>query len=143
MTTDAQRAEEMRVRYLTEAIQTSTPASRLTMLFDALEMDLARADKGFEAKDIKETSDRLIHAQDILVVLRDTMDVSVWEPAARLQALYHHFWVELVQANLDKDRARAAQVAGQVSKLAAAWREAAVTAEGAAVKPGHVAVGGR
>ena len=143
MTTDAQRAEEMRVRYLTEAIQTSTPAGRLTMLLDALEMDLARADLAFEAKDIKGTSDRLIHAQDILVVLRDTLDVSVWEPAARLQALYHHFWAELVTANLDKDRARAASVARQITQLAAAWRAAAVAAEGGGTDPGHVAVAGR
>jgi flagellar secretion chaperone FliS len=127
---DANRAEGLRVRYLTEAIETSTPVGRLTMLWDALEMDLAKADRAFEARDIKGTSDALIHAQDILVVLRDTIDVSVWEAGARLQLLYHHFWAELVKANLDKDRDRAAEVATQVSRLAAAWRAAAVTVEG-------------
>lgn len=139
MTSDARRAEELRVRYLTEAIQTSTPAGRLTMLLDALELDLARADRAFEARDIKTTSDLLIHAQDIVVVLRDTLDVSVWEPAARLQALYHHFWTELVKANLDKDRARAAEVASQVSSIAAAWREAAQKAEGGSMEATPVA----
>jgi flagellar protein FliS len=130
VTSDAQRADELRIRYLTEAIQTATPAGRLTMLLDALEMDLARADRAFEGGDIKTISDLLIHAQEILLVLRDTIDVSRWEPATRLQALYHHFWAELVKANLDKDRARAAQVSAQVSRLAVAWREAARSADG-------------
>jgi len=131
MTTDAKKLEEMRLRYLTEAIETSTPASRLTMLFDALEMDLARADQAFGAErvDIKSLSDLLIHAQDILLTLRSTLDVSVWEPAARLQALYDHLYNELVKANLDKDRARAAGVAGHVGQLAQAWREAARQSE--------------
>jgi flagellar protein FliS len=130
VTTDAHRAEELRVRYLTEAIQTSTPAGRLTMLLDALELDLAKADQAFaDGADIKSISDRLIHAQDIVLALRDTLDISVWEPAARLKALYDHVYGELVMANLDKDRRRAADVGVHVSRLAQAWREAAGRAE--------------
>ncbi len=131
MASDARRAEEMRVRYLTEAIETSTPASRLTMLFDALQMDLARAGRSMdtEPRDIKLISDLLIHAQDILMALRETIDVSVWEPAARLQALYDHLYTELVKANLEKDRARVAAVAEHVAQLGAAWHEAAIRSE--------------
>ena len=144
MTGDAPRAEEMRLRYLTEAIQTATPAGRLSMLFDALEMDLTRADMAFEAKDIKGISDRLIHAQDILIVLRDTIDLSVWEPAARLQALYDYLWAELVKSNMDKDRARAEGVRAHVTQLAVAWREAARMADGGEPNGAHVAgVAGR
>ncbi len=132
MTSDARRAEELRIRYLTEAIETATPAVRLTMLFDSLEMDLARADKAFaEGSDLKTLSDLLIHAQEILALLRDSMDVSLWEPAARIRALYDHLYSELVTANLEKDRARTAEVAGHVTQLAAAWREAAAASEAA------------
>jgi flagellar protein FliS len=121
MTPDA-----LRVRYLTEAIETATPAGRLTLLLDALEMDLARVDRAFAAgAPPKETGDLLVHAQEILAALRDTIDVSAWDPAERIRALYHYLYTELVQANLDKDRARAAAVAAHVSQLAAAWREAA------------------
>lgn len=126
MTIDARRAEEMRVRYLTEAIETATPAVRLTMLLDALEMDLARADKAFaEQAELKVISDLLIHAQEIVALLRDTLDVSAWEPAARIHALYDFLYGELVRSNLDKDRVRAAAVAAHVAQLAGAWREAA------------------
>ena len=130
MTTATQRAEEMRLRYLTEAIETSTPASRLTMLLDALEMDLARADRAFvEGSTPKTVSDLLIHAQDIILSLRDTLDTSTWEPAERLGALYDHLYTELVRANLDKDRSRAATVASHVADLANAWRKAAQSVE--------------
>lgn len=130
MTSDARRAEELRIRYLTEAIETATPAVRLTMLFDALELDLARADKGFaEGAQPKVISDLLIHAQEILALLRDTIEVSAWEAAARLKALYDHLYSELVMANLDKDRGRAAAVAVHVRQLATAWREAARSAD--------------
>ncbi len=130
MTTDMAKAEELRVRYLTEAIQTATPAARLAMLFDSLEMDLLRAEKAFaENGGIKTISDLLIHAQDILMLLRDTIDVTVWEPGARLQALYDHLYRELVYANLDKDVARVAEARTHVSRLAEAWREAARRAD--------------
>lgn len=126
MTTDAARAEELRVRYITEAIETATPAARLSMLFDSMEMDLIRADKAFsEGGSIKTISDLLIHAQDILMLLRETIDVTVWEPAARLRALYDHLYSELVKANMEKDRQRTVAVREHVSRLAAAWREAA------------------
>lgn len=133
MTSDARRAEELRVRYLTEAIETATPAARLTMLFDSLQMDLARADRGFaDGAELKTISDLLIHAQEILALLRDTMDTSTWEPAARIKALYAYLYGELVMANLEKDRSRTAAVAGHVAQLADAWREAARQAESAA-----------
>lgn len=130
MTTDMAKAEELRIRYMTEAIETATPAGRLTMLFDSLEMDLIRVEKAFaDNGGIKTISDLLIHAQDILMLLRDTIDVAVWEPGARLQALYDHLYRELVQANLDKDVARVAEARGHVSQLAEAWREAARRAD--------------
>ncbi len=44
----AKRAQELRSRYLSEAVQTATPAGRLVMLYDALELDLLRADQAFE-----------------------------------------------------------------------------------------------
>jgi len=133
----AQRAEELRLRYLTEAIETSTPASRLTMLLDALEMDLARADKAFvDGSNPKTVSDLLIHAQEIILALRDTLDTSAWEPAGQIGALYEHFYSELVRSNLDKDRARAAEVASHVATIAAAWRRAARSVEMTSVESG-------
>ena len=126
------RAQELRSRYLTEAVQTATPAGRLVMLYDALELDLLRADQAFEVgTDLKEISDRLIHAQEIILTLRETVNPEVWDGAPRLIALYDYLNAELLGANLDKDRKRATNVADHVRQLATAWRQAASQVDGA------------
>jgi flagellar protein FliS len=125
--------DALRNRYLTEAVQTATPAARLTMLYDALELDLLQADAAFaDGNDLKAISDRLIHAQEIILTLRDTLDPSMWEAGKSLIALYDYLNAELLGANLDKDRRRAQAVAGHVAKLADAWRTAAAATEGVA-----------
>jgi flagellar protein FliS len=122
------RAEALRSRYLSEAVATATPAARLVMLFDALEMDLVLVDNAFgDGANIKVINDALIHAQSILLVLRDTLDTTVWEDGKQLIALYDHLHTELVHANIYKDRSRAATVAKHIGKLANAWRQAAAT----------------
>jgi flagellar protein FliS len=126
---NARRAQELRARYLSEAVQTASPAVRLTMLLDALETDLVRVDRAFDEGDMKSISDRLIHAQDILMLLRNTIDTEAWEPAARIQALYDFLYTELVMANLEKDRERVASVTPHVIRIAVAWRQAATTFE--------------
>ncbi|HET6873191.1 MAG TPA: flagellar export chaperone FliS [Acidimicrobiales bacterium] len=132
------RADELRQRYLSEAVQTSTPAGRLTMLFDALELDLLKADRAFDSADMKMISDCLIHAQDILQLLRSTIDTTSWAPAARIQALYDYLYTELVKANLEKDRSRVAAAAPHISQLAAAWRQAAQQVDAPAGQPATV-----
>lgn len=121
----ASHAAEIRRRYLAEAVETSTPAVRLTMLFDRLDHDLRAADAAFAAGSIKEISDTLIHAQEIVLALRDTLRLDVWEGAPRLAALYDFFHSELVSANLAKDRDRAARTAELIGQIGEAFREAA------------------
>lgn len=118
-------AEALRARYLAEAIETATPAARLIMVLDRLEQDLALADRGFEAGDLKVISDHLIHAQEIVLALRDTIKVDLWDGAPRVIALYDHLTNELLRSNLDKDRERAAKAAGMLRQLADGWRRAA------------------
>ncbi|HXY28940.1 MAG TPA: flagellar export chaperone FliS, partial [Acidimicrobiales bacterium] len=113
--------------YLVEAIETASPAVRLTMLYDRLELDLRRADDGFEAGDLKAINDSLVHGQEILTTLRTTLRADVWEGAARLGTLYDFLHGELLGANLAKDRARMQAAAALIAQLATAWRQAAST----------------
>jgi len=100
------------------------------MLFDALEMDMIQVDTAFgDGADIKTINDALIHAQSIILVLRDTLDTTVWEDGKRLVALYDHIHTELVYGNIYKDRARVATVAKYIAQLANAWRQAAAASE--------------
>jgi len=121
-------AEEPALRYLAEAIETATPAVRLTMLYDRLELDLRRAETGFEDGDLKAISDNLIHAQEILQALRTTLRGDVWDGAGQLAALYDFLHGELLHANLAKDRAWFSEAAMLISQLADAWRRAAASA---------------
>jgi len=118
-------AEALKARYLAEAVETATPSARLTMLYDRLELDLQRADAGFEAGDLKAISDNLIHAQEILLALHGTLKLDAWEAAPRLAALYDYLQRELLAANMDKDRPRLAAASALIGRLADAWRTAA------------------
>jgi len=120
-------AEDLAQRYLADAVETASPAVRLTMLYDRLELDLRRAETGFEEGDLKAISDNLIHAQEILLTLRTTLRGDVWDGAARLAALYDFLHGELLQANLAKDRTKVTGAAELVAQLGAAWRAAATT----------------
>jgi flagellar protein FliS len=128
----AAQAEKLQQRYLAEAIETAAPAVRLMMLYDALELDLRRADTAFETGDLKAINDNLVHAQAIIITLRDTLKPDVWDGAPRLIALYDFFLAELLAANLDKDRPRASAAAELIGRVGDAWRKAAevVTAGG-------------
>jgi flagellar secretion chaperone FliS len=121
----AAQAAKLRQRYLADAIETAVPAVRLMMLYDALELDLRRADAAFETGDLKAINDNLVHAQAIILTLRDTIKPELWDGAPRMIALYDLFLAELLGANLDKDRRRAAAVAELIGRVGDAWRKAA------------------
>ena len=124
------QAAKLQQRYLADAIETAAPAVRLMMLYDALELDLCRADAGFDSGDLKAVNDNLVHAQTIILTLRDTIKPELWDGAARMIALHNYFLSELLGANLDKDRGRAAAAATLISRIADAWRIAAETVTG-------------
>ena len=132
----AAQAAKLQQRYLAEAIETAAPAVRLTMLYDVLELDLRRADAAFETDDLEAISDNLVHAQAIILTLRDTIKPELWDGAPRMIALYDFFFSELLAANLHKDRPRAAAAAELIGKVGEAWRKAA---EAVAVTEDHVA----
>jgi flagellar secretion chaperone FliS len=119
------KAEEMKRRYLREAVITATPAARLNMLFDKMIFDLGQADSGFEQGDLKAVNDGLCRAQDILLALRGTLRTDVWDGANNLSQLYFALYKELLQANMQKNRAQAQRVLEVVQDLAGAWRLAA------------------
>lgn len=136
------QAAKLRQRYLADAIETAQPAVRLTMLYDALELDLRRADAAFETDDLKAINDNLVHAQTIILTLRDTIKPELWEGAPRMIALYDFFLAELLGANLDKNRERAASVAELIGRVGNAWRKAAEMVSTAEGGPGEERVGG-
>jgi flagellar protein FliS len=114
----------MHDRYLAEAVETATPAERLLMLFDRLEVDLVRASTAFDTGDNYVINEQLVNAQEIVAALRATLDVATWPEGASLVGLYNLWQQELLAANLEKDPSRLPPVAEMVGQVAAAWRAA-------------------
>ncbi|WP_432978679.1 flagellar export chaperone FliS [Dactylosporangium sp. CA-233914] len=127
MTTQA-----LRNRYVADSVSTAPPAQLLVMLYDRLVLDLMIAGQAMEAGDSATGSSRVYHAQEIIMELRATLDTTVWSGGPGLAALYSYMINELVQANVNGDRARVETVQGFAEQLRDAWREAAaqVTAAG-------------
>ena len=126
----------LRDRYLADSIATASPAKLLTMLYDRLVLDLSRAEAALQAGDRNAASQQLIHAQDIVLELRTSLNMDAWAGADRLAQIYTFLLTELVGANLKADADRVASCRRLVEPLRDAWREAALSAAAApAVTP--------
>lgn len=115
---------QLRRRYLEDQVSTATPAQRLLMLFDRLIADLRGAEEAFASSDLKEISDNLVHAQQVLFALRDPLDRS-GELGRALHTVYSFCLDQLLRANLAKDRSLLPPVLEMIGRLAAANRHAA------------------
>jgi flagellar protein FliS len=87
MSADIIRAEEMKQRYLTEAVVTAGPAEVEGHRVVEHSQAGGRADDAFEAGDLKTVNDMLCHVQEILLALRGTLRTDLWEGAAHLTSL--------------------------------------------------------
>jgi flagellar secretion chaperone FliS len=117
----------MRARYVTDAVGTASPGRLVVMLYDRLLLDLNQAEGLLRAEDRSGAADRLLHAQEIVLELRASLDLSTWSGAAGLAQLYTFLTTELIKANVRGDAARVATCRRLVEPLAEAWREASMT----------------
>jgi flagellar secretion chaperone FliS len=117
----------LRARYLSDRIATASPQQLLVMLYDRLALDLERGEDALVRGDRETASEQLKHAQEIVLELRATLTVEVWEGGPRLAALYVWLVGELIQANLKGDVRRVRDCRKVVEPLRDAWREAAAS----------------
>ena len=118
----------LRERYLADSINTASPGKLLVMLYDRLVFDLAQGEEALRADDRERAAERLMHAQEIVLELRTTLDLDAWEGAAGLANLYGFLITELIGANIRRDADRVASCRKLVEPLRDAWREAAAQA---------------
>jgi flagellar protein FliS len=116
----------LRTRYLSDSVTTASPARLLVMLYDRLVLDLVHAEDALRLGDRETGAAKLDHAQDIIIELRATLNLEVWEGAAGLAALYGFLLSQLIQANVKADADLTAVCRGLVEPLRDAWREAAL-----------------
>lgn len=111
-------------RYVSDSVTTASSGRLLVMLYDRLILDLDRGER--ELRSGNSGSEHLIHAQDILLELRTSLDLDLWAGARGLADLYVFLVGELIAANIGCDPDRVAVSRELVSPLRDAWAEAAL-----------------
>jgi len=114
-----------RARYLAESIATASPARLVCMLYDRLVLDIVNGRDALFASDKVAADKHLRHAQEIVFELRGSLRVDAWDGAPRLASIYGWLLKELVQANVDRDAAKADECRKLVEPLRDAWHGAA------------------
>lgn len=115
--------------YRDHAARTASNEQVLVMLYDALATDLDVATIAIAEADWERCSTSLIHAQDILRVLRGALQPEAFEGGRQLLELYVFLERHLVQANVTKDGEAVRQAARIVEPLRAAWQQAVAEVE--------------
>ncbi|HEX8508794.1 MAG TPA: flagellar export chaperone FliS [Propionibacteriaceae bacterium] len=115
----------LRERYLADSTATASPGKLLVMLYDRLVRDLVQGEEALRAENRQQSSDSLLHAQEIILELRTTLTIDGWTGAPGLAALYGFLLTELIGANIRRDPDRVAACREIVEPLRDAWREAA------------------
>lgn len=114
-----------RNRYVTDTVETLPPARLVTMLYDALVLDLTMAEQAIASGDTTVVHARLTRAQDIVLELRSSLDTSVWDGGPGLADLYAFLLTEMISANVRKDAVKVASCRTLVEPLRDAWHRAA------------------
>jgi flagellar protein FliS len=116
----------LRARYLNDSILTASPARLLIMLYERLLLDLAQGEAAIRGGARETASEKIQHAQEIVLELRTTLDESVWEGAAGLAQIYGFLLNELIAANVNLDADKVVSCRELVEPLLEAWRQAAL-----------------
>jgi flagellar protein FliS len=121
MTTQA----TLRNKYVDDQVLTVSPAKLVLMLYDRLVRDLVEAEAAIESRNVPEASDKLLHAQDIIMELHSGLKPELWSGGPGLANLYLWLHGELIAANVAKDAKRVAGARKLIEPLRDAWHEAA------------------
>jgi flagellar protein FliS len=118
---------DQRRQYLRDSVLSATPARLLTMLYDRLLLDLARAEQAQEAGNWAEASVQLLHAQDIIGELSSSLKQGTWDGADNLFGIYTYAANALMAANMYRDAERTRECVALLEPLRQAWHEASAS----------------
>jgi flagellar secretion chaperone FliS len=115
-----------RAAYLGNSVSTASPARLLVMLCERLVLDVTRGRNAQAEGQYAEAHRQLVHAQEIVLELRVSLDVDAWDGGPALASIYDFLHSELVRANISKDVAKTEACLKLVTDLCDTWREAAL-----------------
>ncbi len=110
--------------YQSQAVHTASGPALLVMLYDRLAVDIDRGESSILAGDLSEANTNLQHAQQIVRLLRRSLDAEGFAAAGDLLSLYNFLERHLIEANMAKDAGKVQECARLVAPLHEAWRTA-------------------
>jgi flagellar secretion chaperone FliS len=123
--------------YQSQAVHTASGPALLVMLYDRLAVDIDRAETSIRSGDPNGANSQLQHAQQIVRLLRRSLNSDGFIGGRQLLSLYDFLERHLIEANMTKDATKVRECAALVAPLHQAWR-AAVAAGGRADALSHV-----
>ena len=121
-----------RAAYMDASVATASPARLLVMLYERLVLDVRRGLEAQQQGDHASAHPALLHAQDIVLELRSSLDSESWEGGPQLALIYDFLHLQLVRANMRRDPEVTAGCLALVEDLCNTWREAALQASSVA-----------
>jgi flagellar secretion chaperone FliS len=107
--------------YRETTIMTASPEQLVVMLYDGAGRFLRQAEVTMGDGSYIQAGERLSRAEAILDELLATLDMDAGEIAERLQAIYIFCKSRLIEARIERDPVRVAQVARLLAELRGAW----------------------
>lgn len=107
--------------YFKSQVESATPLQRVVMLYDGAVSFLEDAERSMAARDYEAAPLLNIRAQNILMELQGSLDLSQGELPAKLHALYSYFLRRLVAANSRRDPALIREVIKGLVELRDSW----------------------
>lgn len=111
--------------YRRSNVETATREGLLVMLYDGLLRFIGMAQAAIEANDVVNAHTNLVKAQDIVVELRNSLDME-YEISHALESLYDYFWRKLVAANVEKSVEPIEEIRPRIQELREAWVQASI-----------------
>lgn len=108
--------------------ETATPGELVVMLYQGAIRFLNKSKESFGRQDIEGAHANLVRAQNIVIELMSSLDLSSGSLAKNLFALYDFMYRRLVEANCKKDYRAIDEVLRLLRELLPAWEQAATSA---------------
>jgi flagellar protein FliS len=107
--------------YRESSVLSAPPEALVVMLYDGALRFLFQAGVAMRDKQIELAHRKLRRAEDIIIHLRDSLDMEQGEISERLHAIYMFCLRHLRQARLDQDPGKVEQVRAMLAELREAW----------------------
>ncbi|MCM0598381.1 flagellar export chaperone FliS [Periweissella fabalis] len=110
--------------YLKNQVMSASPAQLISMLMAGAIKNVKLAQKAIEAEDKPKTHAKILLAQDIILELKYAVNQDVeGSVGPELINLYDYMYEQLVQANINNDSAKLAEVDTLMTDLLVTWKQ--------------------